>query len=48
MIKKSQRNIKDQVAKTRQVIAHEALGAGVLASKLKHKVTRLNKLIRSK
>jgi len=45
MTKKTKRIIKDNIANARAIINHEAIGAGVLQKKLKHKVTRLNKLI---
>ena len=48
MTKISKRNIKDQISHARHIINHDRLGAGVLAQKIKHRVTRLNRAIHTK
>ena len=39
------RNIKEQIAASMAVINHDAIGHGILAQKLKHRQTRLQRLV---
>jgi len=45
MTNSQKRNIKDQISATRAIINHDAVGHGILAQKLKHRQTRLQRLI---
>ena len=48
MTNAQKRNIQSQISTARAIINHDAVGAGVLQKKIKHRMNRLSKAIHTR